>query len=105
MKCKQVLLIVIGLIVLMLYAIQAIAQDPVLDHFVFLPRTMGDWQLITPVPTPTPTCDCSYDRYNCSDFATQVEAQACYEYCLGQGAGDIHRLDWDNDGIACESLP
>jgi len=66
----------------------------------------------TPTPTPTPTktpqpgvCDCSGDLYNCSDFATQAQAQACYEYCLSLGCGDIHRLDQDNDGIACESLP
>lgn len=66
----------------------------------------------TPTPTPTPmgtpqapVCDCSYNRYNCSDFATQAEAQACYDYCISQGRGDIHRLDGDHDGIACESLP
>jgi endonuclease YncB( thermonuclease family) len=68
----------------------------------------------TPVPgeaTPTPTqltavCDCSYDRYNCpqtsDDFSTQAEAQACYEYCKSQGYGDVHDLDRDNDGEACE---
>ncbi|GAG83978.1 unnamed protein product, partial [marine sediment metagenome] len=43
--------------------------------------------------------------YNCSDFSTQAAAQACYDYCISQGAGDIHDLDRDNDGIACESLP
>jgi hypothetical protein len=40
----------------------------------------------------------------CSDFATQAEAQAVYEYCYPIN-GDIHRLDGDNNGIACESLP
>lgn len=59
----------------------------------------------TPVPPPTVVCDCSGNIYNCSDFSTQVQAQACYDYCVGQGRGDIHRLDRDNDGIACESLP
>jgi len=59
----------------------------------------------TPTPTPTPVCQCDSDRYNCSDFGTHVEAQACYDYCISQGAGDIHRLDSDNDGIACEGLP
>jgi hypothetical protein len=44
--------------------------------------------------------------YNCnlSDFSIQAQAQSCYDYCIAQGAGDIHRLDGDNDGIACESL-
>src|SRR6476659_1203325 len=37
--------------------------------------------------------------YDCSDFSTQAEAQ---RYLL---PGDPYRLDGDNDGIACESLP
>lgn len=37
--------------------------------------------------------------YDCSDFATQEEAQ---RYLL---PGDPHRLDADNDGVACEDLP
>jgi Excalibur calcium-binding domain len=41
---------------------------------------------------------------DCSDFSTQPEAQ---QFFLAQGgpASDPHRLDGDNDGIACESLP
>lgn len=42
-----------------------------------------------------------YYDYNCSDFATQPEAQAIYEKC----GTDVNRLDGDNDGIVCESLP
>jgi hypothetical protein len=37
--------------------------------------------------------------YDCSDFATQEEAQEYLE------PGDPDRLDADNDGIACEDLP
>lgn len=37
--------------------------------------------------------------YDCSDFSTQEEAQG---YLL---PGDPHRLDADNDGISCETLP
>lgn len=44
-------------------------------------------------------CDSNY--YNCGDFSTHTEAQAVFEAC---GAGDVHRLDRDGDGIACESL-
>jgi micrococcal nuclease len=55
-------------------------------------------------PSSTP-CDCSGDIYNCPDFGTHAEAQVCYEYCKSLGRGDIHRLDGDNDGVACESLP
>ena len=43
--------------------------------------------------------DCSSNKYNCSDFATQCEAQTMYNKCWH----DIHRLDRDNDWIACEN--
>lgn len=65
--------------------------------------------LALPTPTPQPAvgdvCDCSGNIYNCSDFSTHAKAQACYEYCKSLGRGDIHRLDRDDDGVACESLP
>jgi hypothetical protein len=62
-------------------------------------------------PTATATqqssgpCPCHADVRNCSHFSTQSQAQACFNYCVSQGAGDIHKLDGDNDGEACESLP
>lgn len=84
-----------------------------------------DTPTVTPLPTdtetPTPTetstpqatstaipsgpCLCSGDLYNCSDFQTQAAAQACFDFCVSVGVGDIHRLDRDNNGVACESLP
>ena len=39
--------------------------------------------------------------HNCADFRNWSEAQAFYE---DSGQGDPHRLDADNDGIACEGL-
>lgn len=39
---------------------------------------------------------------DCSDFATQEEAQQVFERA---GPGDPYNLDADGDGIACESLP
>lgn len=66
---------------------------PALDQYVWLPLVM------------VPTCDCSGNLYNCSDFATQVNAQACFDYCVAQGHGDVHCLDADSDGVACENLP
>jgi len=39
---------------------------------------------------------------NCSDFASQRDAQRFYE---AKKPGDPHRLDRDKDGVACESLP
>ena len=41
---------------------------------------------------------------NCSDFRTQREAQAWFE-TYRTHYGDVARLDGDNDGRACESLP
>lgn len=43
--------------------------------------------------------DSAVADYDCSDFATQAEAQ---EHLL---PGDPNRLDADGDGIACEDLP
>jgi hypothetical protein len=61
-----------------------------------------------PVRTPTyspSTCSCSYNAYDCKDFSTQSSAQDCYRHCRSMGKGDIHWLDDDKDGIACEWLP
>jgi hypothetical protein len=58
---------------------------------------------INPMPGP---CPCEANTLNCSDFATQPEAQACHDHCEALGKGDIHGLDGnDDDGRACESLP
>ena len=50
-------------------------------------------------------CSCSSNIYNCDDFSTHNEAQDCYEYCLSVKDYDIHWLDGDDDGLACEGLP
>ncbi len=57
------------------------------------------------IPPAAGVCSCSGDTLNCGDFATHASAQACFNYCVSVGAGDIHRLDANNDGNACESLP
>lgn len=41
--------------------------------------------------------------YNCSDFANQAEAQEVFEAC-NWGSNDIHGLDRDKNGIACQGL-
>jgi Excalibur calcium-binding domain len=40
---------------------------------------------------------------DCSDFRTHAQAQRFFE--RHNPSRDPHRLDGDNDGIACESLP
>ena len=69
--------------------------------------------IIAPVPiASTPTnatgnteCYCAGNTYNCKDFQTHQEAQNLYNCCLQKVGADIHRLDGDKDGSACESLP
>ncbi len=59
-----------------------------------------------PANLPTPAIDpatfpaCVATDCNCSDFTTWEQAQAVFNAF----PGDPHRLDGDNDGIACESL-
>jgi hypothetical protein len=74
-------------------------------------RTVTTTNLPTVLPPPTstlapsgPVCDCVSDTYNCGDFPLPngTTSDQCFQYCLSQGAGDIHRLDGDNDGDACE---
>jgi hypothetical protein len=40
--------------------------------------------------------------YNCDSFSGHWQAQRCCDYCRSIGRGDIHRLDRDSDGLACE---
>lgn len=47
---------------------------------------------------------CEVDMYECNDFCTQGDAQKVFDECNIYGL-DVHNLDSDNDGIACESLP
>lgn len=47
--------------------------------------------------------DCQESKYNCSDFEYQEDAQALFEKCGGV-SNDVHGLDRDKDGIACEAL-
>ena len=47
---------------------------------------------------------CNEDLYNCDDFENQADAQAFYDTCVLAGSGDIHQLDGDGNGKACESL-
>lgn len=56
---------------------------------------------ITLPPTSTPPNP--GDTKNCSDFATQAQAQAWFDTYYPY-YGDVARLDADNDRIACESL-
>lgn len=60
---------------------------------------------ITNNTTSDASCYCASNVYNCSDFQTHQKAQDLYGCCLQKIGADIHRLDRDKDGLACESLP
>jgi micrococcal nuclease len=47
---------------------------------------------------------CTENTYNCTDFQTHAEAQNVFESCGGIG-NDVHGLDGNDDGVACETLP
>lgn len=57
-----------------------------------------------PPATPGP-CDCYGGSLTCGDFDTQVQAQACYDYCLEETGMDIYHLDTNQNDVACEGLP
>jgi len=60
-------------------------------------------KIVEPTSTSaSSTIVCTSNYYNCGDFITQKKAQEVYDAC---GNSDIHRLDADDDGKACESLP
>lgn len=63
----------------------------------------------TPTTTPTPTATplrfvCSHDFYNCGDFLVGSDAQEVFMYCMAVVGFDIHKLDQNNDSIACNAL-
>jgi hypothetical protein len=59
--------------------------------------------LLPPMGQPAAR-QCRYNAYDCSDFRTRAEAQAVYQACGGL-RNDVHHLDSDRDGLACEWLP
>jgi len=71
------------------------------------PATQLPTSVVIPINPPSSgntTCSCSGDDLNCADFFTDEDAQACMEYCISIGAGDIHKLDGDNNGLACDGV-
>ena len=53
-------------------------------------------------PKIVTTCSCRSDRYDCKDFKTRYEANDKYDCCMRKVGYDVHNLDGDSDGIACE---
>ena len=98
-------------------------QDVFLQAHIEAQTTLAGLWAPTPLPTATPLppatatspatatkakpppCNCQGPDLRCKSFATHAEAQACYNYCLAQGYGDVFGLDNDGDGQVCMGLP
>jgi len=72
----------------------------------FTPTSLPPTATQEPLPAATagPPYDPNGPDRDCADFATQAEAQAFF-IAAGGPERDPHRLDGDNDGVACETLP
>ena len=99
----RILILAVTLLTLATLAPAALSNEQ--QPGAYLPYVRSPEAEPTPTPTVSPPCDCSDNIYNCPDFDTQPEAQACFEYCYELTGRDVHRLDADNDLIACEWLP
>ena len=47
--------------------------------------------------------NCGLNVYNCGSFDSRVDAQDVFDDCGGV-ENDVHALDGDGDGFACEGL-
>lgn len=80
-------------------------EDPTMKHFEDQNKQFEERRRLSEEnKTVNEDYDCNSNVYNCANFSTQAEAQAAFEECGGL-SNDIHWLDGDDDGIACESLP
>jgi len=71
-----------------------------------LPSATPPAQKLAPTVALAAPCNCQVSDYDCKDFGTQREAQACFDFCGGSASNNIWRLDGnDHDGRVCESLP
>lgn len=51
----------------------------------------------------TLVCTCESDTLNCPPSGQDKTAiRNCFNLCRSQGKGDVHNLDGDDDGEACE---
>ena len=72
------------------------------------PAAVRSGAVAVPVAKGPPTagdsdCTCDRNTLNCDDFpASGWEAQACYLRCKELTGRDVHGLDRDSDGDACE---
>lgn len=72
------------------------AQEPA-------PAATPSWQREENGILFTSDCPCDQgDTLNCPNFGIAMDAQACYMRCMDLTGEDVHKLDRDKDGSACE---
>lgn len=68
-----------------------------------IPTIPPDIDVATNMPEPVSgPCDCYMVKLTCTDFSSQSDAQACYDYCLENTGMDIHGLDRNLNQVACD---
>lgn len=97
-KSKIFFIIVVALITIIIIVISIVKkiQDRPTDPGIWV---LSDGSFVVEDDFSLNSCD--HDWYDCKYYSTQEKAQMIYESC----SKDIHQLDRDNDGIACETLP
>jgi len=88
-----------------------VANAPEVPVAANIPAAPAPTVAVRSVAGPTPrgrpaasasACDCSSgNTLNCDDFDPWA-AQSCYLRCMEVAGRDVHGLDGDNDGSACE---
>jgi len=101
---KVIILVIIGLlIILSLFFVIVFMRGG--GFASITSETIGSdedsFENIAPIISLNSQCD--KNIYDCYNFANQFEAQKVFEACKEE-SNDVHNLDRDSDGIACESL-
>jgi hypothetical protein len=77
------------------------SATPTADHTTRQALSHETWSDAPDIPRAARLAHGIADR-DCADFDSQAEAQS---FLSASGPGDPHRLDGDDDGVACERLP
>ena len=75
---------------------------PVLPAPTAAPSTLAPLAAAPTIVTQPAACDCNTQRYTCADFSSWAAAQVCLQRCEVIAGYDVHGLDPDHDGVACE---
>ena len=109
---KKVKIILVVGVLLLLVVVSVVAYKMITgrqkasdNNYLVNENSPTGWQCISNMLCIGDACYvCNEDIYNCANFNSQEDAQRLFDCCESFGFGDIHRLDADGNGVACESL-